>query len=131
LTEEYHSATNAATTVLGDPEELRVAVGNVLDNAVKYSSGRVRIHVEMTARDREVVMRIRDEGVGIPPADRKRIFKRFYRTGRARTKVKGTGLGLFIVRNILRKHGGSVVAESEGEGKGATFTLHLPQIKRR
>jgi two-component system sensor histidine kinase SenX3 len=131
LTEEYSSSESAAATVLGDPDELRVAVGNVLDNAVKYSPGRVRIHVETTTRDRDVLVRIRDEGVGIPPADRKRIFKRFYRTGRARTKVKGTGLGLFIVRNILRKHGGSVVAESEGEGRGATFTLRLPQIKPR
>jgi signal transduction histidine kinase len=129
LTEEYHGAAGATVTVFGDPDELRVAVGNVLDNAVKYSPGRVRIHVEMMTRDQDVLMRIRDEGVGIPPADLKRIFKRFFRTGRARTKVKGTGLGLFIVRSILRKHGGGVVAESEGQGKGATFTLRLPQLK--
>jgi len=131
LTEEYPGSARVASTVLGDPDELRIAVGNVLDNAVKYSPGRVRIHMETTTRDRDVLVRIRDEGVGIPPADRKKIFKRFFRTGRARTKVKGTGLGLFIVRNILREHGGGVVAESEGEGQGATFTLRLPQIKSR
>jgi signal transduction histidine kinase len=131
LTEEYHGSAGAPTTVLGDPDELRIAVGNVLDNAVKYSRGNVRIHVEMKTRNHDVLMRISDEGVGIPPGDLKRIFKRFFRTGRARTKVKGTGLGLFIVRNILRKHGGSVVAESEGEGKGATFTLRLPELKAR
>lgn len=131
LTEEYHGSGRVATTVLGDPDELRIAVGNVLDNAVKYSRGRVRIHVEMTTRDNDVLMRISDEGVGIPPSDLKRIFKRFFRTGRARTKVKGTGLGLFIVRQILRKHGGGVVAESEGEGKGAAFTLRLPALKAR
>jgi signal transduction histidine kinase len=67
--------------------------------------------------------------VGIPRADLKRIFKRFYRTGRARNKVKGTGLGLFIVRAILKKHRGSVVAASEGEGRGATITLRLPRLK--
>jgi two-component system sensor histidine kinase SenX3 len=117
--------------VLGDPDELRVAIANVLDNAVKYSPGRVRIRAEVLTRDHDVLLRISDEGVGIPPGDLKRIFKRFYRTGRARTRVKGTGLGLFIVRNVLRKHGGGVVAESEGEGKGATVTLRLPGLKAR
>lgn len=131
LTEDYHGSGGVATTVLGDPDELRVAFGNVLDNAVKYSPGGVRIHAEVLARDHDVLVRIRDEGVGIPPADLKRIFNRFFRTGRARTKVKGTGLGLFIVRNILKKHRGGVVAESEGEGKGATVTLRLPELKVR
>jgi len=131
LTEEYHGSGSKATTVLADSDELRVAFGNVFDNAVKYSPGGVRIHAEVLARDHDVLVRIRDEGVGIPPADLKRIFKRFYRTGRARTKVKGTGLGLFIVRNILKKHRGGVVAESEGEGKGATVTLRLPEFKGR
>ena len=131
LTEEYHGSAKTAATVLGDHDELRIAVGNVLDNAVKYSRGLVRIHVELKTRDHDVLIRVSDEGVGIPPADLKRIFKRFFRTGRARTKVKGTGLGLFIVRNILRKHGGGVVAESEGEGKGAAFTLRLPELTER
>jgi two-component system, OmpR family, sensor histidine kinase SenX3 len=131
VTEEYHGPGRTAITVLGDPDELRTAVGNVLDNAVKYSRGRARIHVEVKTRDQQVLVRISDEGVGIPPGDLKRIFKRFFRTGRHRTKVKGTGLGLFIVRNILRKHGGGVAAESEGEGKGASFTLRLPELKAR
>jgi signal transduction histidine kinase len=131
LTEEYHSSGRTETTVLGDPDELRIAVGNVLDNAVKYSPGRVRIHAEVLTHDHDVLIRIRDEGVGIPPADLKRIFKRFFRGGRARTKVKGTGLGLFIVRNILRKHRGDAEAESEGEGTGATVTLRLPELKAR
>ena len=81
LIEEYHGSARKATTVLGDPDELRVAIGNVLDNAVKYSPGRVRIHAEVLARDHDVLVRISDEGVGIPPADLKQIFKRFFRTG--------------------------------------------------
>jgi two-component system, OmpR family, sensor histidine kinase SenX3 len=115
--------------VLGDPEELRTAVSNLLDNAVKYSPDGVHISVELEALDaRRVVLRVRDQGVGIPEQELKRIFKRFYRvTQRSLSQVKGTGLGLFIVRSIARKHGGRVFAQSEGPGKGTTVTLELPR----
>jgi signal transduction histidine kinase len=115
--------------VLGDPEELRTAVSNLLDNAVKYSPDGVHISVELDATDDErMVLRVRDRGVGIPEQELKRIFKRFYRvTQRSLAQVKGTGLGLFIVRSIARKHGGRVFAQSEGAGKGTTVTLELPR----
>jgi signal transduction histidine kinase len=117
------------THVLGDPEELRTAISNLLDNAVKYSPDGVHISVELDAPDEErVVLRVRDRGVGIPEQELKRIFKRFYRvTQRSLSQAKGTGLGLFIVRSIARKHGGRVFAESEGAGKGTTVTLELPR----
>jgi two-component system sensor histidine kinase SenX3 len=115
--------------VLGDPEELRTAVSNLLDNAVKYSPDGVHIWVELDAPDeKRVVLRVRDRGVGVPEDELKRIFKRFYRvTERSLAQVKGTGLGLFIVRSIARKHGGRVFAQSEGAGKGTTVTLELPR----
>jgi two-component system sensor histidine kinase SenX3 len=118
--------------VFGDPEELRTAVSNLLDNAVKYSPDGVHISVELDAPDKKrVVLRVRDRGVGIPEHELKRVFKRFYRvTGRSLSQVKGTGLGLFIVRSIARKHGGRVFAESEGAGKGTTVTLELPRKVR-
>jgi signal transduction histidine kinase len=120
-----------AACVLGDPEELRTAVSNLLDNAVKYSPDGVHISVELEAPsndEKRVVLRVRDQGVGIPEQDLKRIFKRFYRvTHRSLSQVKGTGLGLFIVRSIARKHGGRVFAQSEGAGKGTTVTLELPR----
>ena len=69
-----------------------------------------------------------DRGVGIPRAELKRLFGRFYRApGRLVAQVKGTGLGLFIVRAIVKRHGGQIVAESEGEGMGSTFTIRLPR----
>jgi two-component system, OmpR family, sensor histidine kinase SenX3 len=115
--------------VMGDPEELRTAVSNLLDNAVKYSPDGVHISVELEAPDeKRVVLRVRDQGVGIPEQELKRIFKRFYRvTQRSFSQTKGTGLGLFIVRSIARKHGGRVFAQSEGAGKGTTVTLELPR----
>ena len=126
LTESAHVSMVAAC-VRGDAEELRVAITNLLDNAVKYADGTLRIFASVTAQGDEILVRVRDAGVGIPHAELKRIFKRFYRAGRARTKAKGTGLGLFIVRSILKKHRGDVFAESEGEGKGAQITLRLPR----
>lgn len=122
-------ATPETTLVMGDVEELRTAVANLLDNAVKYSPDGVHITTELSVQGDDVLVRVSDRGVGIPRGDLKRIFKRFFRTGGARTKVKGTGLGLFIVRSILKKHRGGVVADSEGEGKGATLTLRLPKFR--
>jgi two-component system, OmpR family, sensor histidine kinase SenX3 len=119
-------------TVRGNPEELRTAVANLIDNAVKYSNGRQEITVEMTTPDIDnVILNVHDRGIGIPPEELKSIFKRFYRIpGRWRSEVKGTGLGLFIVRSIVRRHGGDVSAASEGEGRGSTFSIRLPRVYR-
>jgi signal transduction histidine kinase len=126
----YESADHGAgANVLGDSEELRTAVSNVLENAVKYSGERVEISVRVETPDEEhVALSVHDQGVGIPAGELKRIFKRFYRvSNRSLSHVKGTGLGLFIVRAIVRKHGGRVFAESEGEGRGTTVVLELPR----
>ena len=117
-------------TVSGDADELQTVFVNLLDNAVKYSSEELKISVRMkpSALRNKVDVFIRDSGVGIPAADVKRIFKRFYRVPQSGAKrVKGTGLGLFIVRSIIKKHGGSIRAESKGEGRGSTFVIQLPR----
>jgi len=115
--------------VAGDAEELRAVFSNLLDNAVKYSDKSVQLSVEVAAIDeKRVAVRIADHGIGIPATQLKRIFKRFYRVpGRFMARVKGTGLGLFIVRSVIEKHGGRVFAESEGPGQGSTFTIQLPR----
>ncbi len=123
------SAPGEPVEVLGDPDHLRGAVLNLLDNAVKYSREDVRVQVEVNKGDEDrAFIRVRDEGIGIPPNETKRIFGRFYRTPWALTqRVKGTGLGLFIVAQTAKRHGGRAFAQSEGVGRGATFTLELPK----
>ena len=118
---------------MGDPDHLRGAVLNLLDNAVKYSRENVRVEVEVGKGEQDLaVVRVRDQGIGIPPNETKRIFGRFYRTPWALTqRVKGTGLGLFIVAQTAKRHGGRAFAQSEGVGRGATFTLELPSAPQR
>jgi signal transduction histidine kinase len=114
----------------GNPQELRTAVFNLVENAVKYSSKKKDIVVDVLTPDIDTLaLQIRDRGVGIPPSELKRIFKRFYRVSNSASgRVKGTGLGLFIVRSIARRHGGEAFAQSEGSGRGSTFTLRLPRV---
>jgi signal transduction histidine kinase len=114
--------------VFGDEEDLKAVVSNLVDNAVKYSGSQVQVAVELDqAEPAHATLRVRDQGVGISASELKRIFKRFYRIpGAVATRVKGTGLGLFIVRSVIVRHGGKVFAESDGLGRGSTFTVQLP-----
>ena len=117
--------------VNGDADELRSVLSNLLDNAVKYSHDQVQVAIEVTVPADDLVrVRVSDRGVGIPQAQLKRIFRRFHRFQWRGSKVKGTGLGLYIVRSIVRQHGGRVSASSDGEGRGSTFTIELPRLVR-
>lgn len=116
--------------ISGDASELQTVFINLLDNAVKYSDDEVKVSLRLrNPNEKMVEIRIKDRGIGLKEGESKRIFKRFYRVPNASTQnVKGTGLGLFIVRSVIKKHGGTIFAESKGEGKGTTFVVRLPKL---
>ena len=130
LTYRESLANGSAPRVLGDEDELKAVVSNLVDNAIKYSGQQVRVAVELEQPEAaRATLRVRDQGVGMSSGELNRIFKRFYRIpGAVATRVKGTGLGLFIARSVIARHGGKVFAESEGPGRGSTFTVQLPVL---
>jgi two-component system phosphate regulon sensor histidine kinase PhoR len=114
-----------------NPSLLEQAVVNLLDNAVKYSEPGKSVWVEMDTKEQEILIRVRDEGCGIEKQHQERLFERFYRVDKARSrKLGGTGLGLAIVKHIMEAQGGRVSMESQ-PGRGSTFTLHLPRISSK
>ena len=111
-----------------DPVQVVGAVTNLLDNAIKYSEEGQTVEVSCEAEDGRLAIRVRDHGIGIPSRDMERIFERFYRVDKARSRATGgTGLGLAIVRHVAQAHGGEVTVESI-EGQGSTFRLVLPRV---
>ncbi|MEY2426261.1 MAG: two-component system, OmpR family, sensor histidine kinase SenX3 [Actinomycetota bacterium] len=115
------------TTLLVDVSQVESALVNLIDNAVKYSDPGKAVTVSAIDSGERVELIVRDQGIGIPPGDRDRIFERFYRVDRARSRATGgTGLGLAIVRHVARNHGGDVQVDSL-EGEGSMFVIRLPR----
>jgi signal transduction histidine kinase len=116
--------------IAGDAQALETAVLNLLDNAVKYSRDGVRIEVEVWADgDGQAHILVRDHGMGMSRTQLPFIFTRFYRIGtETRRRRTGTGLGLFIVRSVVKGHRGAITADSPGPGRGSTFTITLPGL---
>ncbi|HEX9342003.1 MAG TPA: ATP-binding protein [Actinomycetota bacterium] len=128
--EERHirlrTALQAGTTMRGDRAQLGLLLSNLLDNALRHTGSRGMIRVSVEAADGTVVLQVADTGEGIPTVELPRVFERFYRVDKARTRrTGGTGLGLAIVRHVAEAHGGLVTVDSE-VGKGSTFTVTLP-----
>jgi signal transduction histidine kinase len=114
----------------GDAAALETAVLNLLDNAVKYSKDSVQVEIEVLRNgDGQAHVRVRDHGIGMSRAHIALIFNRFYRIGsEVRRSRPGTGLGLFIVKSVVKAHRGTISAESAGPDRGSTFTLTLPGV---
>jgi two-component system, OmpR family, sensor histidine kinase SenX3 len=124
-------ASGQPVRIRGDADELRAAVSNLIDNAVKYSGNHIDVAAELrNIEGKYVALRIKDRGMGIPKSELKRIFKRFYRVSGPNTaRLQGTGLGLYIVRSVAKRHRGRAWAESDGLGHGSTFVLQLPMAR--
>lgn len=117
--------------VRGDRSQLVSAFSNLVDNAIKYSEAGGIVLVESVVNDDEIFVSITDHGIGIATQHQKRIFERFYRVDKARSRATGgTGLGLSIVRHIVLEHGGEIEVKSE-EGVGSTFKVRLPRIAKK
>jgi two-component system, OmpR family, sensor histidine kinase SenX3 len=117
----------AQYTVYGDEMQLNSMFTNLVDNAVQYTPPGGRVEVTGGCDEAEIIVRVSDTGIGIPESKLARIFERFYRIDKARSKATGgTGLGLSIVRHIVENHGGRVTVES-ALGEGSTFTVYLPR----
>ena len=126
-----HVACQDSLSARMDADLMEQAVVNLLDNAIKYSTDQSRIEVETQATQTEICIHVRDQGMGIAPKHLPRLFERFYRVDKARSrKLGGTGLGLAIVKHIIQAHGGRVTVQST-QGRGSTFTLHLPKTSKQ
>ena len=125
--------TSEKLIVSGDWAELQTVFTNLIDNAVKYSDEKIKISVILNDLNEKIIeICIKDSGVGIASKELKSVFKRFYRVPNLSTqKAKGTGLGLYIARAVIKKHDGKIYAQSEGEGKGTTFTVRLPKAEKK
>ena len=113
-------------TVVGDAANLRGLLGNLLDNAIKYTAAGGQVKVSLRQEGIWAVLQVADNGIGIATEHHERIFERFYRVDKARSReVGGTGLGLSIVKHVAQSHGGSVGLDSAA-GEGSSFTVRLP-----
>jgi two-component system, OmpR family, phosphate regulon sensor histidine kinase PhoR len=124
ITLESHAGPNLKANI--DPDMIEQALINLVDNAIKYSPGGSTVSIRARRTAHEIRISVRDQGIGIPQKHLPRLFERFYRVDKARSrKMGGTGLGLAIVKHIVQAHGGRVSVESV-QGEGSAFTLHLP-----
>ncbi len=129
MKEEGRLHVNAGAThhiVSGDPVHLYNAISNLIDNAIKYSKDKPDVIIETSNTDREIVISIRDKGIGMNESDLQMIFNKFYRVKQGdRHDVKGFGIGLSYVKKIVELHHGSIDAKSRPE-EGSVFNIHLP-----
>ncbi len=118
---------SAPCKIVTDAKAMRIVLDNLMDNAIKYSAGAVKIDVKLSCNLKKFIIEFSDRGIGIPPGELKKVFNKFHRIQHNNIpNVKGTGLGLYWTKEIIRNHGGKISVLSEGENKGTKFTIELP-----
>jgi two-component system phosphate regulon sensor histidine kinase PhoR len=118
---------SAPCEIVTDAKTMKIVLDNLIDNAIKYSMDSVKIDVKLSCNLKKFIIEFSDSGIGIPPGELKKIFNKFHRIQHNKVpNVKGTGLGLYWTKEIIRNHGGKVSVLSEGENKGTKFTIELP-----
>ncbi|OHA63804.1 MAG: hypothetical protein A2940_02555 [Candidatus Wildermuthbacteria bacterium RIFCSPLOWO2_01_FULL_48_29] len=126
----FHKSSHRLPMVALDESKFRLALSNILMNAVRYTSPKGRVDIELTLHDHEILVLVKDTGIGIPREQLGRLFTKFFRAGNAiRVQPDGSGLGLFIAKNIIEKHGGKIWIESE-EGKRTTVYFTIPTSRK-
>ena len=121
---------NTQCEIVVDKDALKIILDNLVDNALKYSTEPTRINVNLSHNTNKFLIEFSDKGIGIPPNEQKKIFNKFYRIYHKNVpSVKGTGLGLYWVKEIIKNHGGNISLFSEGENKGTTFKIEFPIYK--
>ncbi|MGM9972739.1 MAG: sensor histidine kinase, partial [Clostridiaceae bacterium] len=113
-------------TVLGDKDKLKQVFINLLSNGIKFSSSDSTIDIMVFSEEKEIVVQVKDNGIGIAKEDIPFIFERLYRGDKSRQEIEGSGIGLSIVKSILEHHFARIEVESEMD-KGTTFTIHIPK----
>jgi signal transduction histidine kinase len=125
--ENYRIISDASCEIVASKDALKVVFDNLVDNAVKYSTIKAKIVVSLICNSKKVTIIFSDLGIGVAAKEQKKIFNKFYRIyNKQIPNVKGTGLGLYRVKEIIKAHDGKITVSSEGEGKGTTFKLELP-----
>ncbi|NWG29369.1 MAG: HAMP domain-containing histidine kinase [Ignavibacteriaceae bacterium] len=128
--ESYRISGEADCEVFAGKDALKIVFDNLVDNALKYCTKQPEIDVKLECNSGKLVIGFSDNGIGIPSGEQKKVFNKFYRIYSSNIpNVKGTGLGLYRVKEIIKSHHGKVTVHSEGEGKGTTFRIELPVYK--
>ena len=126
----YKINTSAGCEILANKESLKIVFDNLTDNAVKYSVGNLLIEVNVSRNSNKLLIDFADNGIGINPKEKKKIFRQFYRIDNKEIpNVKGTGLGLYQVKQIIKNHNGKISVLSKEEKPGAVFRIELPVYK--
>lgn len=127
---EFYISGKAPCECVIDQNAMKIVFNNLVDNAIKYSGSPVKINVKYNCNKKKIFIHIADKGIGLNSKDQKKVFKKFQRIYRSDIpSVKGTGLGLYWVKEIVKSHGGDITVQSEGTNKGTAFTIELPIYK--